>query len=319
MDNMELLIRNGPVFYQPVLEEPVIWETERRGMPGKLTFSVVNDGQISFQEGNPVRLKLNGSNVFYGFVFSKKRNKEQIISVTAYDQLRYFKNKDTYVYKNRTAGSLLKLIAADFGLKTGNVADTGYAIPSRIEDNKTLFDIMQNALDLTLQNRGKLYILYDDFGSLALRDVEQMKLDLVVGETTAEDFEYSTSIDGETYNRIKLSFPNEKSGKRDIYIAQDGGNINAWGVLQYYDTLQENENGKAKADALLKLMNKKDRSLEFKNILGDLRVRAGSSVIVYLRGLGDISVQNYMLVEKAKHKFQNGEHLMDLSLRMGDF
>lgn len=95
-------------------------------------------------------------------------------------------------------------------------------------------------------------------------------------------------------------------------------NMNEWGVLQYFDTLQKDENGKAKADALLELYNKKTRNLTVKNALGDTRVHAGTMVVVQL-DLGDIKLKNMMLVEKCKHTFKNDEHFMDLTLRGGEF
>lgn len=120
---LELLISDisGKKAYIPVIEEGVEWSTERRSIPGKLTFKVVKDSTINFQEGAAVRLKLNNQPVFYGFVFTKKRSKDQIITVTAYDQLRFLKNKDTYVYENKTASQLLKMIASDFKLNTGTI------------------------------------------------------------------------------------------------------------------------------------------------------------------------------------------------------
>lgn len=90
------------------------------------------------------------------------------------------------------------------------------------------------------------------------------------------------------------------------------------GLLQYFDTLQKGENGQAKADALLKLYNKKTRNLKITNALGDNRVRAGSMVVINL-DLGDMKVKNWMLVEKCKHTYKEGEHWMDLTLRGGEF
>lgn len=318
MNNIELIIQNDSNIYHPVVEEGITWETTRKGVPGVLNFTVVKDGVLNFQEGNAVRLKVNGNNVFYGFVFKKERDKGNIIRVTAYDQLRYLKNKDTYVYANKTASDVVKMIAADFKLNVGTIEDTEYIIASRVEDNKTLFDIIQNALDLTLQNRKKLYILYDDFGKLTLKNVESMKLNLMIDDETAENYSYTSSIDGETYNKIKLSYENKETGKREIYIAQDSRNINQWGVLQYFETIEETTNGKVKADALLSLYNRKTRNLTIKNAFGDVRVRGGSSIIINLN-LGDVIVQNYMIVEKAKHTFKNNEHFMDLTLKGGDF
>ncbi|MBS5822401.1 MAG: hydrolase [Clostridium argentinense] len=314
----ELLIQNGNKVYIPVVEEGITWSTERKGSPGQLTFSVVKDDLINFTEGNAVRLRIDDKNIFYGFVFIKKCNKDKIINVTAYDQLRYLKNKDTYVYTNKTAGEFIQMIASDFNMNTGTLENTGYKIASRVEDNVALMDMIQNALDLTLQNKREMFVMFDDFGKITLKNIQSMRLNLLIDEETGENYSYTSSIDSDTYNRIKLIYDNEKSGKRDVYIAQDSNNINNWGVLQYFDTLKKGENGKAKADALLSLYNKKTRNLTINNALGDTRVRAGSMVVVQLN-LGDIKLNNLMLVEKCKHKFNHDEHLMDLTLRGGEF
>lgn len=316
--DVELLIQNGSKVYIPVVEEGITWQTERKGSPGELKFSVVKDSIINFTEGDAVRLKVDGKNVFYGFVFIKKRNKDGIIEVTAYDQLRYFKNKDTYVYTNKTAGEFIKMIASDFQMQTGTLEDTGFRIASRVEENTTLFDMVQNTLDLTLQNKKEMYVMFDDFGKVALKNISSMIVNILIDEETAENFDYMSSIDSETYNRIKLTYDNEGTGKRDVYISQDSKNMNSWGVLQYFDTLQKGENGKAKADALLQLYNKKTRTLSVSNAFGDTRVRAGCMIVVQLN-LGDMKTNNLMLVEKCKHTFKESEHFMDLTLRGGEF
>ena len=316
--NIELLIQHGDKVFIPVVQEGITWTTERKGCPGELKFKVVKDDVISFTEGDAVRLKVNGQNVFYGFIFKKQRDKEQIISVTAYDQLRYLKNKDTIVYENKTAGELIQMIAKDYMMQTGTIEDTGFKIKSRVEENTSLFDMIQNALDMTLENQKYMYVMYDDFGKIALKGLDNMRLNLLIDEETGENFDYTSSIDSNTYNKVKLTYDNEKTGTRDVYVAQDSENMNAWGVLQYFDTLQEGENGKAKADALLSLYNKKTRNLTIKNAFGDVRVRAGSMIVVIM-DLGDMKLKNLMLVEKCKHEFKESQHLMTLTLRGGEF
>lgn len=279
---------------------------------------MLQDNLLNFTEGNAIRFKYGDNNTFYGFAFIKKRSKDPLITVTAYDQLRYFKNKDTYVYKNKTADEVVRMLGNDFMLNIGTLEQTGYKIASRAESNKTLFDIAQTAIDLTIQNRNEMYVLYDDFGKICLKNIERMKVGIVIDEETGENYDYSSSIDSDTYNQIKLTYDNKDTGKREVYIAKDSSHINEWGVLQYYDTIDEKTNGQAKADALLKLYNQKTRKLEIKNAIGDIRVRGGSLVIVKM-DLGDVKLQNFMLVEKAKHTFKNNEHLMSLTLRGGEF
>lgn len=314
----KLRIQNGKDIYIPDVVEGITYTTERYGTPSKLTFKVVKDDKLTFEEGNHVYFGYGGKDLFYGFVFTKQRDKEGVISVTCYDQLRYLKNKDTYVYENKTASELIKLIANDFNLKTGDIDDTKFKIASRIEDNQTLFDIIQNALDLTMENKKEIYVLFDDYGKLALKSLENMKVNILIDAETAENFSYSSSIDDNTYNKIKLVYDNEETGKRDVYVTQHGENINKWGILQYYDTLQEGENGKAKAEALIQLYNQKTRTLQIKNALGNVNVRAGSLIGVSLN-LGDVVLNNYMLVERCKHVFKMDEHFMDLTVRGGEF
>ncbi len=217
----------------------------------------------------------------------------------------------------------LKMLAEDFSLKVGTIEDTKFVIASAVEDNSSLFDMINNALDITLQNTGEMFVLFDDFGKLTLRNVSSMFVGgtegyLLIDDSGAEDFDFTSSIDSGTYNKIKLTFDNENSGKRDVYIAQDSAKINVWGVLQYYDTLSEGENGKAKADALLKLYDQKTRGLKITRAFGDLRVRAGSLIAVKL-DFGEIKLKNFMLVERASHTFKNREHFMDLTLKGGGF
>lgn len=322
---IELLIANetGSQVYQPAVEEGIEWTTQRSGTPGKLTFKVLKDDIMSFTEGSAVRLKDGDDKIFYGFIFTQSRQKDQIITITAYDQLRYLQNKDTKIYEGKTATQFIRMLGADYTLNIGTMENTGYVITSRVEENTSLFDMIGNALDLTLANTGKMFILYDDFGKLTLKSLDNMRVGsgdtfLMIDEESGEDFEYKSSIDSDTYNKIKLTYDNEDTGTREIYIAQSGANINKWGMLQYFDTLQKGENGQAKADALLKLYNKKTRNLKLTNVFGDNRVRAGSLIIVNL-SLGDMTVKNFMLVEKCTHTYKESEHWMDLTLRGGEF
>lgn len=314
----EILIQNKDEIYIPVVLEDITYNVERFGAPSSLTFKVIKDDVLNITEGNSVSFKWDGTEIFFGYIFSMRRDKEQIVSITAYDQLRYLKNKDTYVYENKTATEVIHMIIKDFNLKAGSIEDTGFKIASRVEDNQTLFDIIGNALDLTMENKKEIYVLYDDFGKITLKSLENMKLDYILDNETAENFHYTSDINENTYNKIKLVFDNKETGKRDVYIAQSGDNINNWGILQYYDTIQEGENGKAKADALLSLYNQRTRSLSIKKALGDTRVRGGSLLCISL-DLGDTALNNYMLVESCKHIFSLDEHWMDLRVRGGEF
>lgn len=314
----EILIQNGEMIYAPAVEAGIQWTTERKGAPGKLTFQVVMDSALDIQEGNAVQFCVDGAKVFYGYIFKRSFDKEGLMKVTCYDQLRYFKNKESYVYREKTASQVLQMVCSDFLLRTGEVEDTEYVIAQKSEMDKTLFDVVQNALDSTLIHTRRLYVLYDDFGRICLKNIGSMKIPLLIDEETGQNFEYDSSIDSSTYNRIKLKRENQETGKQDVYITMDTEHINAWGLLQYCENIQGKEDGQAKADAMLQFYNTKTKSLRIRDAFGDVRIRAGTAPMIRL-SFGELKLDHFMVCEQAEHTFAEGLHTMNLTLTGGEF
>mgnify|MGYP003318117582 CR=1 FL=1 len=94
--------------------------------------------------------------------------------------------------------------------------------------------------------------------------------------------------------------------------------MNEWGVLQYYEQIQTATGANAKAEALLKLYDRKTRRLSIKSAFGDVRVRAGCALMISW-DLGDVTVNQWMVVEKVTHSFDAERHTMDLDLIGGEF
>ncbi len=318
MADVYIVIIQGKRIMEVAVTGTVSWETNRKGEAGKLTFSALKTTELNFQEGDLVIMRVGNNDIFRGYVFTKKHSDKNIIEVTAYDQLRYLKNKDTILFEKMSASTIIKTIANKFIIDIGLIEETGYVIEYTLEDNKTLLDMIQNALGTTLDNTKKIYVLYDQCGKLTLKNIEKMKLNLLIDENDVESFSYSSSIDGETYNNIKLTYNNSETKKREIYIAKSGENINKWGLLQYYENVQSAQNIKQRADALLSLYNRKIRKLNVSGAYGNIEVRGGCSLIVKFE-LGDISIQNYMIVDSVKHIFEEGVHKMDLTFIGGEF
>lgn len=312
----ELFIQHGTTLMLPPIVDGVTIEWQRKGQPGKLTFECIKTEGLNFAEGDACRFAVDGTPMFFGFIFEKSRSgsDNKKIKVTVYDQLYYLNNKDYFQYENKTATEVVRMLADDFGLKTGNLESTGYKIAARTEDNKSLFDIIQNALDETLKATTQLYVLYDNAGKLTLSNIGNMKLGIVINEDTAGDYNYKSSIASNTYNKIRLF----REGSNPITV-KSNDTIKQWGVLQYVEKVKDDKvNLNSMAASLLKLYNNKTRTLSVKNVLGDTRVRAGTLLVVIL-ALGDMNVSNYMLAESVKHSFKDGQHLMELKLRGGNF
>ena len=314
LEKLTIQIECNKVRQEPIIVESVTWETARKGEPSKLVFTCIKDDKLSFSEGSPVRAWYGEQGFFSGFVFEKSRNKDHHITVTCYDQLRYLQNKTTYRWKGLRADQIVQRIAKDFKLEVGELANTKYKIPTFDKPNMSLFDMILDAFDETVLNTGKLFYLYDDFGKLTVKEINESKLDVLFDQDTAEDFDYVTSIDKETYNRIVITEESSNSGKGVYVHRDDEENIKKWGVLQYFEDNYKGINAKVKADALMKLYNRVKRSLTIKRQFGDINVRGGTSVYLDLN-LGDMIAQKLMLVEKVTHTFKDGEHYMDVSLQ----
>lgn len=325
-----MYVTNKDTIYEiaQLCTDSITLTTQRRGSPAKLTFKVardiVNGKTASFFEGNNVKLIIDEVKLFSGYIFSKSRTKEQIITVTAYDQTRYLKNKDTYNLTGKTASEIIKLIADDFKLQTGNISDTKYKIDNRIEDNQSLWDIILNALDLTTINTQNLYVFYDDFGFLTLKNVKEMLIDnvFISDMNTLIDFNFKTDIDTDTYNQIKLyRDPKKEDSNRGRKVFKVIDNINQLnlGILQYSESISEaysEEKIIDIANRLLKLKSRVKKTLSVED-KGDLRIRAGCSLPVVLKDIGE-SLNKILTVESCTHTFKNCEHTMKLEL-VGDF
>lgn len=315
MIKYELFIKHGEYLMFPPIVDGVTIDWQRKGQPGKMSFECIKTDALKFTEGDACRFSVDGKPLFYGFVFEKavSGSSDRRIKITVYDQLYYLNNKDFFQYENKTASEVVRMLAEDFGLKLGNIENTGYKIAARTEDNKGLFDIIQNALDETLKATARLYVLYDDVGKLTLTNINKMKLDTVISNDTIGGYDYKSSIAGETYNKIRLF----REGSDPVTVKSN--TIKQWGVLQYVDKVNgDSVNLNNMANSLLKLYNSKTRTLSIKNALGNCNVRAGALLPTVL-DLEDIKLSNYMLVESVKHSFKDGQHFMDLKLRGDSF
>lgn len=318
--NVELIIaekRTGKMWNAANATTAISYETNRTGSPGVLKFTVQKSGTLSFVEGDVVRLSIDGRLIFYGWVFTKSKDRWGKIDVTCYDRMRYLKANASYSFYGQTAGDIIKQIAEDFQLDMADIADTGYAIPSLIETDQSCLDIIQGVVEQTLLNTGTLYIFYDNGNGLCLTAAEDMKSNVMIGDKSLVlDYTYKTDIDEQTYNSVKVAMSNEDTGGADVYVAQDTDNIARWGLLQLYQKVDNDSNSaqlQAQAEATLSYYNRRLRTLKVSSI-GVLGLRAGQMILMQIKGIGDIDLNQWLLIEKITHNFENDKHTMDIEL-----
>ena len=313
----ELLIHNkrtGKLWEVSNSTTQVTWTTERTGSPGKLTFSVVKAGDLSFTEGDVVRFSVDGQLQFYGWVFTKSKDRWGEIEVTCYDRIRYLKANATYNFVAQSAGDIIRQIAGDLELSTGAIADTGYKLPHFYQEDASCLDIIGEAVQRTLLNTGDIYVFYDDGNGLALQRPEDMISEVVIGENSLlTDYTYKTDIDDQTYNAVKLVRPNEETGRADVVIREDSSAVEQWGRLQLYQVVDGALNTaqmQARAQATLQYYNRRMRTLRVSS-LGVPGLRAGQMAYMRVPGLGDLNLDQYVLLESVVHTWENHTHTME--------
>lgn len=316
---IELLIQNNNNVYSPAVCDEITYKTERFGTPGELTFSVIKDDLLKIECGDLVQFKYNEHKIFKGYIFNMELDETGETKITCYDQLRYFKNKDSMVFENCDEGDIVSRITKDFALNPGNIKHSGYKIKSLVCDNETMFDIIEKGLDQTLLNKSKMFVLYDSFGKICLEDIEDLKTMYLLTENEMSGYSTTVSIDDNTYNYIKLTKEDKDKGVIDVYVSKDSGNINKWGYLMHVDKLQDGENGVAKADKLLNLYNTPSKTLSLKEVITDGTLRAGNMIIVNADFKFAKIKNQYMLIEECSNKYTENNCLMDIKLRGGEF
>lgn len=322
--NIEAIVqdsKSGVAYDISELITDAVWETTLTNQPGKLTFNYIDDNKVTISEGSPISFKVDGKGVFFGYIFKRGKKKDEKVPVTAYDQMRYLKNKDTYVLSNLTASQIFTKICSDFKLSFEVVDSSSYIVSPRVNDNKTLFEIIQYGIDETLINTGNWYMIRDNFGKLQFININSMKTDLFIGdESLLIDFDYESSIDDDTYNQVKLIKENKETKKREIYIVKDSNTIKQWGLLQYFEKMDENANTaqiRTRAEMILKLKNRVTKKLKL-DCLGDLRVTAGSGIVLGISDLQKegVAINQYFMVTSCSHTFQNDLHTMQLEVQV---
>ena len=293
--------------------------TNRMNSPGKFTFSTVEASGIDIELGSAIYGTLEGKKLFKGYVFTAERQRNHKVSYIAYDQLRYLKAKASYTFTAISVEGIIRQIASDFGLKVGTLAATGYKIPSLIAEDEECLDIIFDALTQTIIQTGKIFVFYDDYGELTLKEADSLIWNKLIGEKSMlSDYDYQRSIDSDTYNRIKLARPNETTGRADVYVYEDSDTIGQWGLLQYYDVVDKEFNSAQIQELCRNYLKYYDRvwqTLKLKKVIGAPELRAGWIIPVRIDTIDATNKTRFFLTESVSHKLTGNSHTMDIEVK----
>jgi len=307
--------------YAPVTES-VTYTTNRNGSAGTLTFTLLKNQSLNLTEGARVQFYVDGKGIFHGFIFVIEQNRWGEISVTAYDQLRYLKCNASYSFIKKTLGEIIQQIATDMELKTGVLEDTGHSFDKLTKENTSCLDIIEYGLMLTQYKTGKTFVFYDDFGKLNLKESQNMKSDILIGDgSILTDYTYKSDIDTDTYNQVKLVKSNKDTGQIDNYIFKDQTTIKKWGVLQNFVKVDENLNEaqiSEQGNIMMAYYNRVLKTITINGVGGAPDLKAGAMAYFKLKDVPELKNRYLLILDKVKHTFSAGEHTMNLEARIVD-
>jgi len=314
---VEVFLKHGGKTYIPVVIGEITVEWTRFASPGKMVLTVLEDDTLEFEEGDVVRIKVNDSNFFFGYLFIYERVKDRQYKLTCYDGLRYLKSKDVFKMKKQTYTAALKTVCKRYGLKQGTIAGTKYVRKAKVFTG-TVFDMLENYRKKTKQSTGNQFLLFMDYDKVTLKNQSSMKTSWVIEASVAQDFSYSSSIDQDVYTVVKLY---RKRGKKTkVYTKTLSKQKKKYGRLTYAENTKLKK--KAKINKRLKKIadahDSPRKKLSFTGVFGIPEIRAGSGMIVKLKAVG-MDLNKNMTVSRVTHHFQDGIHTMDLTVIGGDF
>ena len=285
----------------------VKWVTDLNFSAGELTFDLVED--IHQQQllvpgmGNIVKFDWDNQHVFYGFVFKSEVKETNVVSVTAYDSMRYLKNEDSIVWQAGTIADRFNNVCTRAEIKHRVVNGMTYKVAAEVADGKSYFDMIKSAINATYTATGTMFYLTANYDTVELRKAPTINnLELVVdSRETLTGYTYSESIDNSanvvkvvqknsSKSQTKTASANSASSGDDpkttsfTFATAQGASVADWGKLQVTENKKDKANWAQmvqQAKDKLKEKNVVERSLTL-DCIGNLGLTAGMAVDVYI-------------------------------------
>ncbi len=308
-------IRDKQAFDITSLATSFKWSGKHGSAARSLTAELKDDAQgdraqISVEQGDQCMFLLDGEELFRGMFMKQQQSDGRILTVTAYDSAyRLANNKDTFAYKNITAGNVFLDVCKRFGIPYGGIADTGHVIPELTKPRTTGWDVICEALQQTYKATGVRYYVLSERGELKLFERRKnLRPWVIEPEANMTAWKYSVSTE-KIKTRIKMY------SKEGAVLAEAKNETLEQVIGQYMDVESEKRdmNQAQMQEAVTETLNEKSKPEYTIDVdaLGNTDVITGYGVYTIIN---DVGLAGVYYVESDTHTFCNGSHTMALKL-----
>lgn len=280
----------------------------------ELTLTATENGRsraFGFEEGDTLTFKYDGKLRFIGVIFAYDISSDGALSITAHDSNIYLtKSTDTRIFKAKKASEIIQMLATDFGIPIGEIADTGYVIPYIRLSKTTIFDMVLKVLTLTRRQTGKRFFVRNDGGKLVVTaGTSTAKYIFKDGENIISA-SYSRSIED---TRTQAKVIGGPKGKETVVVVKDDAKRTQYGIMQAFEEMDEKATAsqvKQRAQALLKEQSAVSEQLSVE-VLGVPEVDVGTAVYAINKMTATYGAY---YVTSVSHAYTAGLHIMTLEL-----
>ena len=312
-----LVVKDKKTIDMTNLVKSVRW-SGRKGSSAITVAMIDDDGYrharsgIDVADGNQCVFLVDGKERFRGILMNQNQGDNKQLKFKAYDNGSYLaNNKDTFVYKNKTADQVFSDVCSRFGIPTGEVAKCSYKIPEFTKSKTTGQDAVLDALSLDYKATGTRHFISSDKGKLSLLQRKDQVISFVVdGDANLYGYSYTKSIES-IKTRVKMI------SKEGTTLAEKS-NSSLEQKIGIFQEIQQPDESLTKAQvkdlvgSVLDTLDDPEETLTL-NILGDPDVISGKAILVKIPHL-DISRAYY--VDSDDHTFEDNMHTMSLTLTM---
>lgn len=312
-----LVVKDKKTIDMTNLVQSVRWSGRKGSSARTITVTMIDDdgyrharSGIDVADGNQCVFLVDGKERFRGILMNQNQGDKKQLKFKAYDNGIYLaNNKDTFVYKNKTADQVFSDVCSRFGIPTGEVAKCSYKIPELTKSKTTGQDAVLDALGLDYKATGTRHFISSDKGKLSLLQRKDQVISFVVdGDANLYGYSYTKSIESiKTRVRMISKEGTTLAEKSNSALEQK---IGIFQEIQQPDESLTKAQVKDLVGSVLDTLDDPEETLTL-NILGDPDVISGKAILVKIPHLG---ISRAYYVDSDGHTFEDNMHTMSLTL-----